>query len=85
MTCSGCSGAVERALKNVKGIHNRLSFIDPECMQLLIVHHIGVSNIDISLETQLVKVTVSDPSINTQESIFEVIEKTGKPVQIIQA
>ncbi|TPX60864.1 hypothetical protein SpCBS45565_g07386 [Spizellomyces sp. 'palustris'] len=57
MTCSGCSGAVDRILKKTQ----------------------GVSSYDISLENQ----TVVVKSTLSQNEVFDVIKKSGKPVEAI--
>lgn len=40
----------------------------------------GVENVSISLDTQTVKVTTTLP----QEDIFQIIQKTGKPVEFVK-
>ncbi|KAH9811293.1 hypothetical protein DFH28DRAFT_1131216 [Melampsora americana] len=57
MSCSGCSGAVERALKKQE----------------------GVTNVEISLETQTVLVSAIEPA--TFEVVKEKIAKTGKEIK----
>ncbi|EGG00717.1 uncharacterized protein MELLADRAFT_93048 [Melampsora larici-populina 98AG31] len=57
MSCSGCSGAVERALKKQE----------------------GVTNVEISLESQTVLVSAIAPA--TFEVVKEKIAKTGKEIK----
>lgn len=56
MSCSGCSGAVNRVLTKLD----------------------GVSDIDISLETQLVNVTTNE-SLD-YDTVYKTIAKTGKKI-----
>jgi len=76
MTCSGCSGAVDRVLKKTEGeLHSLLgspsSLLTPRRLPT------GVSSYDISLEKQEVLVTTTVP----YDDILAKIKKTGKEVK----
>ncbi len=68
MACSGCSGAVERALKRVDGVEQ--VEID------LAVRLITVAFFSPPIKTQSVKVTAS----TDKSKIIEAIKKTGKKI-----
>lgn len=42
-----------------------------------LARHPDITNVNISLETQLVKLTTT----KTQQEVFDIIKKTGKPVE----
>ena len=75
MTCSGCSGAVERVLKKTEGVISAVA--GWHCGALTFCHDCaGVSSYEISLEKQEVLV---NGSIGYDE-LLEKIKKTGKEV-----
>lgn len=77
MTCSGCSGAVERVLKKTEGA-SYLAAHRPRAHRL--THRAtGVSSYDISLEKQEV---IVKGSIG-YELLLEKIKKTGKEVRAV--
>lgn len=70
MTCSGCSGAIDRVLKKTEGGSQLIS------ASLLIRGFSGVNSYDISLEKQEVIVHTAIP----YDDILAKIKKTGKTV-----
>lgn len=72
MTCSGCSGAIERVLKKAEGESHSYS------VSVGALRHVceGVSSFDVSLEKQEVLVNGSIP----YDDLLEKIKKTGKEV-----
>jgi len=101
MTCSGCSGAVERVLGKLQGkkFETFHFFIISICRNILNISGqnlvqfpcylilfflklsllLGVQNVKISLEDQLVQVT----GTASRNDILTAIKKTGKPVETI--
>jgi copper chaperone len=75
MTCSGCSGAVDRVLKKTEGeLHPLLGSPNSLLPRRLPT---GVSSYDISLDKQEVLVTTTVP----YDDILAKIKKTGKEVK----
>jgi copper chaperone len=76
MTCTGCSGAVTRALKKAqeKGPGSKHHAL----LSSTITQFQPVSSYDVSLENQEVLVTGSIP----YDDVLAVISKTGKEVSI---
>ena len=76
MTCGGCSGAVERALKKATAdgalFHNSSSITHGQLCHA----GLGVDSYDVSLEKQEVIVKGSIP----YDTLLEKIKKTGKEV-----
>lgn len=64
MTCSACSGAVERVLGKLDGMYRYDS------------HATGVKSYNVNLEQQTVDVQATAPF----ETVLEKIKKTGKEV-----
>ncbi|GAC75787.1 copper chaperone [Moesziomyces antarcticus T-34] len=84
MTCSGCSGAVERVLSKLQGrplpLH-RPCRLDTRSHALLPFAWMqGVDSYDVSLESQSVVVRGSAPF----DTVLEKIKKTGKEVKSSQ-
>jgi copper chaperone len=73
MTCSGCSGAVDRVLKKTEGASCRLRL----SRQAHTFFTTGISSYDISLEKQEVTVITAIP----YDDILAKIKKTGKEVK----
>ena len=77
MTCGGCSGAVERALKKATAdgalFHNSSSITHGQLSHA----GLGVDSYDVSLEKQEVIVKGSIP----YDTLLEKIKKTGKEVR----
>ena len=75
MTCSGCSGAIERVLKKTEGASH--AHVAGGCANYA-RRTPGVSSYDISLEKQevLVKGTIE------YDTLLEKIKKTGKEVRL---
>lgn len=78
MSCGGCSSAVQRVLDRLKG---KTLFIFVFIVLRLMVLGKGVNNVEINLETQIVKVT----STLSSDEILEVLKKTGKTVEYIKS
>ncbi len=76
MTCTGCSGAVTRALKKAqeKGPGSEYYTL----LWLTVAHFEPVSSYDVSLEKQEVLVIGTIP----YDDVLAVISKTGKEVSI---
>ena len=72
ITCSGCSGAVERVLKKTDGERSDIL----STRSYLITDFVGVASYDISLEKQEVLVKGTIP----YDDLLEKIKKTGKEV-----
>jgi copper chaperone len=73
MTCSGCSGAVNRALSKAEGVLRLI--LTERCINQMF-HYKGVTSYDVNLEQQTV--VVKGPA--TYDYIYEKIKKTGKEV-----
>ncbi len=85
MTCSGCSGAVERVLSKLQGkplpLHTALIVSRHRSHTLLLFAWMqGVDSYDVSLESQSVVVRGSAPF----DTVLEKIKKTGKEVKSSQ-
>lgn len=75
MTCSGCSGAIDRVLKKTEGTFPLI--LDHFLLSLRFPQFVGVTSYDISLEKQEVVVhTAID-----YDTILAKIKKTGKEVK----
>jgi copper chaperone len=78
MSCSGCSGAVDRVLKKLDG----MSMVPPLCLRqdgLANRHHCtGVKSYEVNLENQTATV-VAGPDLPF-EAVLSKIAKTGKKV-----
>lgn len=72
MTCGGCSGAIERALKKAEGRH-RIHEIIAMPMR------VGIENFTVNLGNQSVVVT---PKTASYDEVYQKIAKTGKQVSI---
>lgn len=82
MACGGCSGAIERVLKKTEGTpsaHSLNLTQRKSDIELQLTKKTGVKELDISLETQLVKITAGPEQ--TLDSLREKIKKTGKEIQ----
>ena len=75
MTCGGCSGAVERALKKVDGRHGRRE------LRWWLTMWLGITYLNVSLEEQKVVVEGDVP----YETVLEKIKKTNKEVGVAAA
>ncbi|TVY34150.1 Metal homeostasis factor, partial [Lachnellula occidentalis] len=82
MTCTGCSGAVNRVLGKLKG---SVHFSSPHSHSIApttpfsIFFFPGVKSYDVALEQQRVFVT-AEPSLD-YDTVFDKIKKTGKHVK----
>ncbi|KZT09451.1 uncharacterized protein LAESUDRAFT_646815, partial [Laetiporus sulphureus 93-53] len=78
MTCSGCSGAIERALKKAQADGKSLARSSESVVLNGPPRTLGVDSYDVSLEKQEVIVKGSIP----YDTLLEKIKKTGKEVRV---
>jgi copper chaperone len=89
MSCSGCSGAVERVLKRLDGkflspafggrLHPRSTVLED-----LTMCSTGVKTFDVNLEKQTAEIVTQDDSLD-YNTVLSTIAKTGKKVNSGQA
>jgi len=80
MTCTGCSGAVERVLKKLDG--GLLNSLDLTLNSNDADKQIPVKSYDVSLENQTATITTT-PDVSW-EDVFEKVKKTGKKINTIK-
>ncbi|KAI9313943.1 hypothetical protein BX666DRAFT_1863759, partial [Dichotomocladium elegans] len=73
MSCSGCSGAVERALKKL----GRRPELQKSSAKTNTIQFAGVDSVETNLEKQEVIVNTS----KSREEVLAAIKKTGKTVK----
>jgi copper chaperone len=92
MSCSGCSGAVERVLKKLDGTFLSPSFgerLHPAVLEIKLtnwhcIYSTGVKSFDVNLEKQTAEIVTEDDSLD-YNTVLSTIAKTGKKVNSGQA